>query len=91
MPTSIIPGTSILPTCPKAAPLPPGPGMNESDSYTLVGEIIEVTKPKIKFDEGFQMEVGTISGKAEFRQKVQFDRPGPIPLPARLNSRYATM
>ncbi len=42
----------------------------------LVGDIVEVTKPKIKFDEGFQMEVGTIEKKAELRQKVRFKGSG---------------
>jgi thiol:disulfide interchange protein DsbD len=48
----------------------------ESESYTLVGDIIEVTKAKQKFDQGFQMEVGIIEGKAEFRQKVKFNGAG---------------
>jgi thiol:disulfide interchange protein DsbD len=48
----------------------------ESDAYTLVDDIVEVTKAKVKFDQGFQMEVGTISGKAEFRQKVKFNGTG---------------
>ena len=61
---------------PEGGPIATKPWFNESDAYTLVDEIVEVTKPKIKFDEGFQMEVGTISGKAEFRQKVKLSGPG---------------
>ncbi|MEA3461762.1 MAG: cytochrome c biogenesis protein CcdA [Bacteroidota bacterium] len=49
---------------------------DESDAYTLVDGIVEVTKPKVKYDEGFQMDVGVISGKAEFRQKVKFREAG---------------
>jgi len=49
---------------------------DESDAFTLVDGIVEVTKPKIKYDKGFQMDVGTISGKAEFRQKVLFKTGG---------------
>ncbi len=49
---------------------------DESDAYTLVDGIVEVTEPKVKFDEGFQMDVGTLSGKAEFRQKVLFKEGG---------------
>jgi len=50
---------------------------DESDAYTLVDGIVEVSKPKIKYDEGFQMDVGTLSGKAELRQKVLFKDGGP--------------
>jgi thiol:disulfide interchange protein DsbD len=49
---------------------------NESDVYALVNGIVEVTKPKVKFDEGFKMDVGTMSGRAELRQKVKFNSPG---------------
>jgi thiol:disulfide interchange protein DsbD len=57
-------------------PIPTKAYYEESESYTLVGEIIEVTKAKQKFDQGFQMEVGIIKGKAEFRQKVKFNGTG---------------
>jgi len=49
---------------------------NESGAFELLGDIVEVTKPKIKFDEGFQMEVGTLEKKAELRQKVRFTGSG---------------
>jgi len=49
---------------------------NESESYSLVDGIVEVTKSKKKFDEGFKMEVGTISNKAELRQKIKLNAPG---------------
>jgi thiol:disulfide interchange protein len=61
---------------PEGGPIATKPYFEASDSYTLVDGIVEVTKPKIKFDEGFRMEVGTISGRAEFRQKVRFSTPG---------------
>ena len=57
---------------PAGGPIPTKPYYNESDTYSLVDGIVEVTRPKIKFDEGFQMDVGTLEGKAEFRQKVRF-------------------
>jgi thiol:disulfide interchange protein DsbD len=57
---------------PSGGPIATKPYYNESDAYSLVDGIVEVTKPKIKFDEGFQMDVGTIEGNAEFRQKVRF-------------------
>ena len=61
---------------PEGGPIATQPYYNESDVYTLVGEIVEVTKPKVKFDEGFKMDLGTISGRAELRQKVRFSGPG---------------
>ncbi|MFC2091124.1 cytochrome c biogenesis protein CcdA, partial [Bacteroidota bacterium] len=53
---------------PENGPIPTKPHYETSDDYVLIGEIIE---PKVKFDEGFRMEVGTIERKAEFRQKVR--------------------
>ena len=61
---------------PAGGPIATKPHYNESDAYSLVDGIVEVTKPKIKFDEGFQMDVGTLAGKAEFRQKVKFSGTG---------------
>ncbi|MCK5067806.1 MAG: hypothetical protein KAR16_10215, partial [Bacteroidales bacterium] len=61
---------------PAGGPIATKPYYNESDAYSLVDGIVEVTKPKIKFDEGFQMDVGTLAGKAEFRQKVKFSGTG---------------
>ncbi|MDF1575683.1 MAG: cytochrome c biogenesis protein CcdA [Bacteroidales bacterium] len=61
---------------PPGGPIPTKPWYDESDSYSLVDDIMEVSKPKVKFDEGFQMEVGTIEKKAEFRQKVKFEGTG---------------
>ncbi len=50
-------------------------GTDEPDE-TVIVEIVEVTKAKMKFDEGFKMELGTISGRAELRQVVRFTQPG---------------
>ncbi len=61
---------------PDGGPIATKPWFNESEVYSLEGEIIEVTKAKKKFDEGFQMEVGTISNKAELRQKVKLTSTG---------------
>ena len=61
---------------PEGGPIATKPYYEESDSYILLGEIIEVTKAKKKFDEGFKMELGTISGRAELRQKVRFTQAG---------------
>ena len=61
---------------PAGGPIATTPWYDESDAYTLVDEIVEVSKPKVKFDEGFQMDVGTLERKAEFRQKVKFNGTG---------------
>jgi thiol:disulfide interchange protein DsbD len=61
---------------PAGGPIATTPWYDESDAYSLVDAIIEVTKPKVKFDEGFQMEVGTLERIAEFRQKVKFNGTG---------------
>lgn len=61
---------------PEGGPIATKPYYEESDSYTLVDGIVEVIKAKKKFDEGFQMEVGTISGRAELRQRVRFAEAG---------------
>jgi thiol:disulfide interchange protein DsbD len=61
---------------PEGGPIATRPWINESESFTLVGDVVEVTKPKVKFDQGFQMDVGTISKKAELRQKVRFTAAG---------------
>jgi len=61
---------------PDGGPIPTMPYYDDSDAYSLVDGIVEVTKPEVKFDEGFQMDVGTIKGNAEFRQKVRFNEGG---------------
>ncbi len=61
---------------PAGGPIATKPWYDESDAYTLVGDIVESPKAKIKFDAGFQMDVGTLAGKAEFRQKVKFKDAG---------------
>jgi len=61
---------------PAGGPIATKPWYDESDAYSLVDGIIEVTKPKVKYDEGFRMDVGTLAGKAEFRQKVRFNNIG---------------
>jgi len=60
---------------PDNGPIPTRPSYEETAGMELVGDIIEVTKPKIKFDPGFQIDVGTIAGKAEFRQKIRLTAP----------------
>jgi thiol:disulfide interchange protein DsbD len=38
--------------------------------YTLAGKAFTVTKPEVKYDNSFDMNIGMHSGTAEFRQKV---------------------
>ncbi len=40
------------------------------NGYMLSGKTVEVTKPEVKFDNSFGMNIGMHSGTAEFRQKV---------------------
>ncbi len=61
---------------PGGGPIATKPWFNESDGYRLVGEVREVTKAKVKYDEGFQMELGTLAGRAEWRQRVELVEPG---------------
>ena len=56
---------------PENGPIATKPYYKTTDEYELVETILEIIKPKIKFDEGFQMNVGTIDKNAEFRQKVK--------------------
>jgi len=62
---------------PEGGPIATQVHFGESDAFTPVGKIVEVTRPKIKFDEGFQMELGILSGRAELRQKVRLEGAGP--------------
>jgi len=55
---------------PEGGPIPTKPFYEDSQDFSIKGEIIEVISPKVKFDEGFQMEVGTLERNAEFRQKI---------------------
>jgi len=61
---------------PAGGPIATKPWYDESDAYILVDGIVEFPKAKIKYDAGFQMDVGTLSGTAELRQKVKFKNGG---------------
>jgi thiol:disulfide interchange protein len=61
---------------PAGGPIPTKPYYNESEAFSLVDGIVEIPKPKIKFDKGFQMDVGTLEGTAEFKQRVRFQGGG---------------
>jgi thiol:disulfide interchange protein len=56
---------------PENGPIPTRPHYENEEGFSMVGDLVEVTKPKVKFDEGFRMDIGTIAGRAEFRQEVR--------------------
>jgi len=51
-------------------PIPTSFTFEPGKGYSLQGKTIEVTKPEVKFDNSFSMNIGMHSGKAEFRQKL---------------------
>ncbi len=51
-------------------PIPTSFTFEPGKGYSLQGKTIEVTKPEVKFDNSFSMNIGMHSGKPEFRQKV---------------------
>jgi len=63
---------------PEGGPIATRPYYEDSTLFTFSGKLVETVKPKIKFDEGFQMEVGTLERHAEFRQKVKVKAGQPL-------------
>ncbi|MBN1131616.1 MAG: thioredoxin family protein [Bacteroidales bacterium] len=63
---------------PEGGPIPTKVHFDDRGEFTLSGGLLEVTKPKIKYDEGFRMELGTIDKYAELRQKVLVPSAGSI-------------
>jgi len=55
----------------KEGPYPTTFTFEPDASVTLIGELTELTKPTMKFDEGFKFNIGMYSKKASFSQKVQ--------------------
>ncbi|MBE0673103.1 MAG: thioredoxin family protein [Bacteroidales bacterium] len=51
-------------------PIPTSFTFEPGAGFTLTGKTVEVTKPEVKFDNSFSMNIGMHSNKAEFRQKV---------------------
>ena len=51
-------------------PIPTSFTFEPGAGFTLSGKTVEVTKPEVKYDNSFSMNIGMHSGKAEFRQKV---------------------
>jgi len=46
----------------------------ESEDFSLIEEVIEITKPTIKFSEMFDIEVSKFTDQAKFEQKVKLNK-----------------
>ncbi len=55
---------------PEGGPVATSFTFGESDRYTLEGKPVAVSKPEVKFDNSFGMDIGMHSGTTEFRQKI---------------------
>ena len=55
---------------PEGGPIPTSFSIDTDQNFEFDGGVFEVTKPVEKFDEAFNMKIGTHSTKAEFRQKI---------------------
>ncbi len=55
----------------KEGPIPTSIEFNTPKAYILVGEPVELSKPVVKYDPGFEFNVGMYSRKAEFMQIVR--------------------
>ncbi|MDZ7633881.1 MAG: cytochrome c biogenesis protein CcdA [Bacteroidales bacterium] len=51
-------------------PIPTSFTFEPGDGFTLSGKTAEVTRPEVKYDNSFSMNIGMHSKAAEFRQKV---------------------
>ena len=55
----------------KTGPIPTSFTFEPNESLELLGELKELTKPTIKYDEGFKFDVGMYSKKALFSQTIR--------------------
>lgn len=55
----------------EGGPNPTTVTFNKSDSYSLIGKVKQVPKPKEKMDEVFQIKIQEFSGRASFVQRIQ--------------------
>lgn len=56
---------------PEGGPIPTSFTIEESSDFELIGEVIEVTEPEVKYDQSFQMKLKLFSHKAVFKQKIK--------------------
>lgn len=52
-------------------PIPTSITFSQNKSVELIGELKELTKPIVKFDEGFRFDVGLYTKKASFSQELR--------------------
>ena len=55
----------------EGGPIPTSFTFDPVRGYSLDAEPFEVTKPEVKYDNSFDMNIGMHSGTAEFRQKIK--------------------
>ncbi len=63
---------------PEGGPIPTSFTIEESADFELIGEVIEVTEPEVKYDQSFQMKLKLFSHKAVFKQKIKLLSEGTV-------------
>ncbi len=66
----------------QSGPIPTTFSFKNTADIELKGEVKEITKPVVKFDEGFRFNIGAYYKHAEFSQKVHVNSPGKVTLEA---------
>ncbi|HYW97002.1 MAG TPA: cytochrome c biogenesis protein CcdA, partial [Bacteroidales bacterium] len=64
----------------QTGPIPTTISFSPNAYVKFIGDIHELTKPVVKFDEGFKFDVGAYYNSAEFRQEVKVLSAGPVNL-----------
>lgn len=62
----------------EGGPMPTAIEFDQTDKYQVVGTPVEATKPKSKYDEVFEMNVGAHYNQAIIKQRVKLLQPGKI-------------
>ncbi len=68
----------------QSGPVPTSFSFDLPKGVNLIGKVQELTKPIIKFDEGFKFNIGAYYKRAEFRQNLKVISPDPISLTAKV-------
>jgi len=55
---------------PEGGPIPTSFTFHESDHFSLVGDVIEVTEPEVKYDASFEIDLKMFSHEAVFKQRI---------------------
>ena len=55
---------------PKGGPVATSFSFDKQDGYSLKGTPVAVTKPEVKFDQSFEMNIGMYAGTADFNQEL---------------------